>query len=271
MRRSRAWIGGLLVLVVGVVYGLPMRAVAQDLPYTFFLTRYEMDQSMGHTGQLERVRYHSDGRPFAKAPDGSMLTMSGQGSWDPISRRATGGGQYTITAATGAVTAQGAWRATSLVSFQKLPGWWGMPGLKEEGWQGPPGSVSFSGFLKVNVELDNRGAGVLEMWCLMPDVPLPGDHTSDGIALTGAGLDFSDYHENETAGDQGIMFYSTNPAEDGYVLTADGTTTYRAAAVPRALPAAGDAAGIEGSWAASLAAVGLGLIGAGLAVRRRHP
>ena len=110
----------------------------------------------------------------------------------------------------------------------------GHAGLKEEGWQGPPGSVAFSGFLKLNVSLDNLGDGVLEMWCLMPGVSKPGDHESDGISLTGGAFNFSDYHDNEKA-PQGLMFYSTNPAEDGYVLTSDGTTTYRAGARPRSL------------------------------------
>jgi len=220
-------------LVAVALAALPPSVVAQDLPYTFFLTRYEMDESMD-TGTMERVRYHSDGQPFAKSPDGSIVTMSGQGSWDPSTRRATGGGRYTITDPAGTVRAQGTWRATSFVAFDKLPGGWDMPGLKEESWQGPPGSVSFSGFLKANVTLDNLGDGVLEMWCLMPGVAKPGDHESDGISLTGGAFNFTDYHDNEKA-PQGVMFYSTNPAEDGYVLTPDGTTRYRAGA-PAAQP-----------------------------------
>jgi hypothetical protein len=267
MRGSRVRIGILLVALGVTAHALAFRATAQELPYTFFLTRYEMSQSMSNMSQLERIRYHSDGQPFAKAPDGSTLTMSGQGAWEPTSKRASGGGQYKITDASGAVKAQGAWRVTSFLSFQKLPGWFGMPGLKEEGWQGPPGSASFSGFLKVNVQLDNLGDGVLETWCLMPEAPMPGDHTSDGIALNGPGLNFPDYHDNETAGDQGVMFYSTNPTDDGYVLAADGTTVYRAG-TPGRLPAAGE---YDGSpmWVLTLALVSLGLIGAGLGVLRR--
>src|SRR5687767_12967817 len=113
MRTLRSSIGVMALAVVVAFHGLALRVTAQDLPYTFFLTRYEMSQSMQHMGQLERVRYHSDGQPFAKAPDGSTLTMSGQGAWEPTSKRATGGGQYSIADASGVVKAQGAWRVAS--------------------------------------------------------------------------------------------------------------------------------------------------------------
>jgi len=242
---------------------------AQDLPYTFFLTRYELTQNADH--KLERVAYRPDGQPFAKAPDGSTITMSGQGAWEPNSRRATGGGQYIIKDAAGTVKTQGTWRVTGFDSFQKLSDWWNIPGLKEDGWQGPPGSTSFSGFLKVNVNLDNLGDGVFETWCLMPGVTKPGDHKSDGISLTGGAFNFSDYHEQEsTRPPQGVMFYSTNPADDGNVLTADGTTIYRAGS-PGTLPAAGEYDGLRMTIRAlGLAAVGLGLIGAGLVLGRRR-
>ena len=104
----------------------------------------------------------------------------------------------------------------------------------------------------------------------MPGVPKPGDHTSDGISLTGGAFDFSDYREQEsTRPPQGLMFYSTNPAEDGMVLAPDGTTMYRAAG-PGRLPSAGtyeDTSAIMGALA--LAAIGLGLVGMGAALRRR--
>jgi hypothetical protein len=227
MRIAHAWVVGLFVAFALGTNALPSPVAAQDLPYTFFLTRYEMAMSMSGASMNtpERVTYRSDGQPFAKAPDGSTVTMSGQGAWEPNSRRAMGSGQYKITDPAGTVKAQGSWRATSFISFQKLAGWWGISGLKEDGWQGPAGSSSFSGFLKLNVNLDNQGDGVLEMWCLMPGVTMPGDHTSDGIALTGGSFNFSDYHDNEM-GDQGVMFYSTDSADDGNILTPAGTTTY---------------------------------------------
>jgi hypothetical protein len=207
--------------------GVQSKAAAQeDLPYTFFFTHYEL---LGDPNNPEGVRYHSNGQPFAKAPDGSKITLSGQGGWDPHSKSARGGGQYTIKDASGEVKSQGSWQVTDFVSFEQLDGWWGMgPEFKEEGWQGPPGSPSFSGFLKLNVHLENEGDGVLTAWCLMPDVPKPDDHKGDGISLTGDDFNFTDFSESEMSL-EGVMFYSTDPASHGYVLTSDGHTVRKTA------------------------------------------
>ncbi len=179
-------------------------------------------------------------------------------------RRRVGTGEFRIKDPSGAIRAQGAWRVTSFISFDKLAGWWNVPGLKEEGWRGRPGSTTFSGFLKLNMSLDNLGDGVFETWCLMPGVTKPGDHTSDGISLTGGAFDFSDYREQEST-----MPSTTNPAEDGMVLAPDGTTMYRAAG-PGRLPSSGtyeDTSATMGALA--LAAIGLRLVGVGAALRRR--
>src|ERR687898_1795441 len=90
----------LLVALILVISNIsPAQAAAQaDLPYTFFFTHYEL---LGDPDNPEGVRYHSDGQPFAKAPDGSKITLSGKGGWDPTSRTARGGGQYTIEDAPG--------------------------------------------------------------------------------------------------------------------------------------------------------------------------
>src|SRR5207249_9043546 len=50
---------------------LPSPAAAEDLPYTFFLTRYEVTRA---GDRLEAVRYHSDGQPFATAPEDRKST-----------------------------------------------------------------------------------------------------------------------------------------------------------------------------------------------------
>ena len=205
----------------------PSKAAAQeDLPYTFYFTHYEL---LGDPNNPEGVRYHSNGQPFAKAPDGSKVILSGKGGWNPRSKSARGGGQYTIKDASGAVKSQGSWQVTDFISFEQLDGWWGMgPEFKEEGWQGPPGSPSFSGFLKVKVHLENEGDGVLTAWCLMPDVPKPDDHKGDGISLTGDNFNFTNFSESEMSL-EGVMFYSTDPASHGYVLTSDGHTVRKTA------------------------------------------
>jgi hypothetical protein len=256
--------------------GVQSKAAAQaDLPYTFYFTHYQL---LGNPDNPEGVRYHSDGQPFAKAPDGSKITLSGQGGWDPHSKSARGGGQYTIKDASGAVKSQGSWQVTDFISFEQLDGWWGMgPEFREEGWQGPPGSPSFSGFLKVKVHLENEGDGLLTAWCLMPDVPKPDDHKGDGISLTGDNFNFTDFSESEMSL-EGVMFYSTDPASHGYVLTSDGHTVRKTASdapTASASPTAAALADTGGaravpvvSLAASLALMISGLTALRLMLRR---
>ncbi len=253
----------LLVALTLSVSVRPSKAAAQEQPYTFFLTHYEL---LGDPNNPEGVRYHSNGKPFAKAPDGSKITLSGQGGWDPSSQTAQGGGRYTVEDASGEVTAQGSWQVTDFTSFEQLDGWWGMgPKFEEKGWQGPPGSASFSGFLTLKVNLENQGDGVLVAWCLMPAVSKPDDHQGDGISLTGANFNFTDFSESEMSA-EGVMFYSTDPASSGYVLTSGGhtvrkTATATASPTTSPLPSSG---GPSLLWPLSLVA-GLALVGSGVA------
>jgi hypothetical protein len=203
-------------------------AVQGKMPYTFFFTHYEL---LGNPNNPSGVRYHSNGKPFAKAPDGSKVILSGKGGWNPKSKNAQGGGRYTIKDASGAVRARGTWRVTDFSSFEQFSGWWGLgPDFKEKGWQGPPGSASFSGFLTLKVNLAGLGNGTLVAWCLMPEVlkrhphlANPDGHVGDGISLTVGKFNFTNFKENEMSL-EGVMFYSTDPASRGYVLTPAGHT-----------------------------------------------
>src|SRR5215203_3504032 len=145
-----------LLVALTLSIGLrPSKTAAQDLPYTFFFTHYEL---LGDPNNPDGVRYHSNGHPSAKAPDGSKVILSGKGGWNPKTDTAKGGGHYTIRGSSGAVKAQGSWRVTDFRSFEQFSGWWGLgPNFKEKGWQGPPGSSSFSGFLTLKVSLENQG------------------------------------------------------------------------------------------------------------------
>ncbi len=176
---------------------------SKRMPFTFFFTRYEF---LGDQDNPTGVVYHSDGNPLAGAADGTTITLTGQGGWDPYSRRAAGGGAYTIANSQKNVTARGKWRATAFVSFRQLSGFWGRP-LREEGWQGPIGSPTFSGFLKLRVSLDRLGTGTLTAWCAMPAAQEAADRSWDGITLVGTHLRFENYQPNVGRVEGGVMFY----------------------------------------------------------------
>ena len=78
--------------------------VQKEPPYTFFFTHYQL---LGDPNNPDGVRYHSDGKPSAKAPNGSKVILSGKGEWNPKNDTAKGGGHYTIKGSSGAIKAQG--------------------------------------------------------------------------------------------------------------------------------------------------------------------
>jgi hypothetical protein len=119
-------------------------AVQKGPPYTFFFTHYQL---LGDPNNPDGVMYHSNGKPSAKAPNGSKVILSGKGGWNPKSGTAKGGGHYTIKGASGALKAQGSWRVTGFRSFEQFDGWWGLgPDFKERGWQGPLDRLPSQGF-----------------------------------------------------------------------------------------------------------------------------
>src|SRR5215210_6418055 len=128
----------LLTLALSSNIGTSNAAVQKQkaLPYTFFLTHAEL---LGDPNNPSGVRYHNNGHPSAKAPDGSKVILTVKGGWNPKKDTAKGGGHYTIRDSSGALKAQGSWRVTDFSSFEQFSGWWGMgPNFKEKGWQGPP-------------------------------------------------------------------------------------------------------------------------------------
>ena len=65
-----------LLLALSSSTGASKAAAQEEPPYTFFFTRPEM---LGDPNNPTGVRYHSDGKLLAKAPDGSGVTLSGKG------------------------------------------------------------------------------------------------------------------------------------------------------------------------------------------------
>ena len=209
------------VLLLGA---LPVQA-EEELPYTFFFSRWVGDTLV------------SDGVMQASAPDGSMMLLTGQGGWDPATGRAVGGGDYTLTGPSGG-TLHGHWRAKEFVAFEYLDGRW--DGEKIDGWQGPPGSVTFSGFLVLTVDLDLLGDAILHTWCVPPEViDKPPGYTHDGMSLTSMlpnPLTLTPL--NFTQASQGVViFYSVDPAAPGYVLDPSGRAVAKPGDMETPMPA----------------------------------
>jgi hypothetical protein len=136
----------LLTLALSSIIG---RSNAEDqrereLPYTFFFTHYEL---LGDPNNPDGVRYHSNGKPSAKAPDGSKVILSGKGAWNPKNDIAKGGGHYTIKDSSGAVKAHGSWRVTDFRSFEQFSGWWGWDRIsRRKGGRDPLDRLPSPGF-----------------------------------------------------------------------------------------------------------------------------
>lgn len=199
---SKARMQGLPPADSGMPVARAGRRAPERMPFTFFFTRFEW-QGAAH------VAYHSDGAPIARSPSGSTLALSGNGGWDPVSGGAAGGGRYLVRARGGKEVVGGAWRAIRFISFTQLPGW--LPAdVQEDGWQGPRGSASFTGILKLAVALESRGRGVLTAWCVMsPDAQRAAGRWWDGVTLVGPRLRFTNFKANEGREAGGVMFYGS--------------------------------------------------------------
>jgi hypothetical protein len=62
-----------------------------------------------------------------------------------------------------------------------------------------------------------------------PPLANPDGNVGDGISLTGGKFTFTNFNENEMSL-EGVMFYSTDPASGGYVLTPEEHTVRKPAA-----------------------------------------
>jgi hypothetical protein len=243
------------MLVLGLMLGLsavPSNANASDLPNKWFLIHVVFQREGSKTVGITTT---FNGQDLTRAADGSTLTTTGSGSFDPDAKQADGSGQYTIKDKSGAVTAQGSYQVTGFVSWQQLPGGF-PPGFKVEGDAPPAGTVASAGILKLNVKLDKLGDGVMEVHCHLPTTPeAPG--LKEGVVLTAGTLKFTeDVHTEATA-----------PSDERTVFFVPASKAMPAPA-PTTAPATG--ADMTPSAAALiLGGFGLLIMGAGFALRRR--
>jgi hypothetical protein len=124
------------------------------------------------------------GPDVSSAPNGSTLTMAGDGQLDAVpDKSVSGGGSYMIPDASGATVASGYWTATKMLSFVNYG---------SASAQGLPANL-YGGQAQMMVNLDGLGSGVLNINCTL-GTPPPG-HSGDmeeGIDLQlGNGLTFN--------------------------------------------------------------------------------
>jgi hypothetical protein len=239
-----------LALVLGLG-GLPSNAHAADLPYKWFLVHvvFHPDQS-----KTVGITVTVNGQDLTRAGDGSTLTTTGGGSFDPDSNQADGSGQYTIKDKSGAVTAQGSYQVTGFLSWQQLAGGFSPP-FKVDGDAPPPGTVPSAGILKLNVKLDKLGDGVMEVYCKLPIYDfVEREDQQEGVILIGGNFKFTEIvHTAETA-----------PSDERTVFFVPASKAMPAPA-PTTAPATG---GNPYALATIGFVVGLLALGAGLFVRR---
>lgn len=111
----------------------------------------------------------------AAAENGDVVTVTGGGAFDVVTKEATGGGKFTHRAASGAVLATGTWKATELLAFQSYG---------DGSAQGLPAFL-FGGRAALVVALTPHGTtlqipGILRVECLLGSPP---GGAAEGIRL----------------------------------------------------------------------------------------
>jgi hypothetical protein len=120
------------------------------------------------------------GPDVSMAPDGSTVTMFGNGTFNAgPDKSVTGGGNYTIKDASGATVAKGTWTATQMLGFVNYGN--GVP-------QGTPANF-YGGQAQMKVTLSGVGDGLLNINCTLGDPP--GGHNGPGIIPAEEGIDLS--------------------------------------------------------------------------------
>jgi hypothetical protein len=123
------------------------------------------------------------GHASAIAQDGSTITLTGSGTFEPGDPDdVTGGGTWT---ATGSVTGSGTYEVESLVSFISAPG--AFPPLQD--LIGNPADAT-AGLAFLQIEFSNEQRGVLTVSCALPGPPAAPPSIFEGIRVSMGYVDF---------------------------------------------------------------------------------
>lgn len=179
-------------------------ATVAEMPLKFLLIHslFSPDQENANAVTVTR-----DGENLTLLSNSSVLTTSGGGSFDPISKKADGKGRYAISNDAGTTTAQGAWQVVSFVSWQQLPG--GYPTeMKVTDSTPPPGTVRSAGILTIKVKLENLGDGEMVVHSKFLNTPDPNNTLLEGITLAVSNSKYMEPAHDETSNtDEGSRFY----------------------------------------------------------------
>ncbi len=134
--------------------------------------------------------YWRGGQDSAHAEDGSQITLTGSGTFNPEgSGDVTGGGTW---AATGSVTGNGTYEVTRLVSFVRAPGVF-PAGLTDN--IGSPADAS-AGQVVLGITYSDGSTGVLTVGGALSGAP---PAVFEGITVTMGAVDFW-HHDTPTVG-----------------------------------------------------------------------
>jgi hypothetical protein len=149
----------------------------------------------GDKGEETRVRWDlvsidfvkgtisAGGRASAIAQDGSTLTLTGSGTFEPGDPDdVTGGGTWI---ATGSVTGSGTYEVERLLSFISAPG--AFPPLKD--LIGDPADAT-AGLAFLQIGFSNEQRGVLTVSCALPGPPAAPPSIFEGIRVSMGYVDF---------------------------------------------------------------------------------
>ena len=179
MKVKRFWPLGLAVLLVLMLLSSVLFVTYASAAGTKF--RWDLISVDFATSTLS-----AGGSASAKANDGSMITLTGEGTFNPEShfgnRDVTGGGTWQTFDPSGTQTASGTYQVTSFVSFTEAPG---TQPLSHDNIADLEDSRA--GLLFVTIEYSDGSPGVLTVSCHLVGTP---DSVFEGITVSKGFVDY---------------------------------------------------------------------------------
>lgn len=165
----RQYLAGITLLV------LPLVAYSQfgrDLDQCHEGPEIEYRWDLIHVTSFNPTVVFEGGSNSALANDGSKITLTGRGTFEPAEpKEVTGGGIWTTFDASGAQTGTGRYRVTELIRFTVAPGF--TNGLTIDNIPGATGDLTDNraGLLFVKIAYSDGSKGILVVSCDLPGGP----------------------------------------------------------------------------------------------------